>query len=123
MTDKELDLKEMAIDYGFSDELVIPVAVEFTNAKGFGFGDGEKLGRYLPLQNKIQLYDGTTAEDISPIYYHELVHALQHKEYQKMFGNTFGTVLYWMALTFLRNRMEKDAVEMEDRLWDKLENK
>ena len=118
---KEQKLKQMAIGYGFDIELVATIDIEFTNASDFGFEDGKKLGRYLPVQNKIQLYDTDTAEAIFPIYGHELMHAMQHQSLQR-FGKTFGTILYWLALTFLRPWMEKDALEVEDRLWDLLES-
>lgn len=114
MDKRILELKEKAIDYGFDEKLVIPIGIEFTDAKGFGFGNNEKLGRYLPLHNKIQLYN-IDIDCIFPTYCHELVHALQRQK--------LGLILYFLALTFCRSRIEKDAYEMEDRIYDHMEAK
>jgi hypothetical protein len=109
---KAQKLKKMALDYGFDFDLVNPIKIEFTNASDFGFADGQKLGKYLPIQNKIKLYD-TDAKSIFPTYCHELVHALQRQK--------LGLIPYFFALTFLRKRIEKDAYEMEDRIYDRMQ--
>lgn len=94
------------------------IPIEFTSAKGWGWGKKEKLGKYLPIQRKIRLYDEfqkfpsspeLAADNIFPTYYHELIHALQHRE--------CGTAGYLLMLGVARWKLEKDAREIEDRLY------
>ena len=103
---KELEIKQKAVDYGFDEKFVNSVSVEFTED---GYGYDSKLGKYLPLQKKIILFDDRI-ESIFPTYLHELTHALQHKH--------LGLIPYFFALTFLRSKIEKDAEEIEDRIYD-----
>lgn len=115
---KVLDIKKKAINYGFSMDFVNSIDVEFTSE---GYGYDSKLGKYLPLQKKIILYD-TCIDNILPTYYHELTHALQNIELEKRYGKFFGILLYWIALTFLRAKMEKDAEEIEDRIYSQYDH-
>jgi hypothetical protein len=113
---KELEIKQKAIDYGFDMDFVNSIKVEFTED---GYGYDSKLGKYLPVQKKIILYD-ESIEAIFPTYCHELTHALQNLELEKRFGQIPGCLLYWIALTFLRSKIEKDAREIEDRIYDRM---
>ena len=105
---KELEIKQKAIEYGFDEKFVNSSSVEFTED---GYGYDSKLGKYLPVQKKIILYD-ESIEAIFPTYCHELTHALQHKH--------LGLIPYFFALTFLRSKIEKDAREIEDRIYDRM---
>lgn len=105
---KELEIKQEAIDYGFEADFVNSIKVEFTDD---GYGYDSKLGKYLPIQKKIILYD-ESIEAIFPTYLHELTHALQHKH--------LGLIPYLFALTFLRSKIEKDAEEIENRIYDRM---
>lgn len=100
---KVLKIKQKAIDYGFDLDFVNSINVEFTTS---GYGYDSKLGKYLPLQKKIVLYD-TDIESIISTYYHELTHALQNLELEKRYGKSLGILLYWLALTLLCSKMEK----------------
>jgi hypothetical protein len=108
--EKELEIKKKAIDYGFDMDFVNSIKVEFTED---GYGYDSKLGKYLPIQKKIILYDDRV-EAIFPTYLHELTHALQHKH--------LGLLPYLLALTFLRSKIEKDAREIEDRIYEHIEH-
>lgn len=112
---KSISIKQKAIDYGFDMDFVNSIKVEFTSHKTYGYHN--ILGKYLPLQKKIKLYD-TSIDDIYPTYYHELTHALQNIELEKRYGKLIGILLYWLALTFLRGKIEKDAQEIEDRIYE-----
>ena len=99
-------------------EFIDSVKIEFTTGKSYGFQDGQQVGKYLPIQNKIMLYDEFSkfptlpelaADNLFPTYYHELMHALQRRE--------CGLILYLLALFFMRGRLEKDAREMEDQFY------
>jgi hypothetical protein len=107
---KETEIKKNAIEYGFDADFVNSIKVEFTED---GYGYDSKLGKYLPIQKKIILYDDLI-ESIFPTYLHELTHALQHKH--------LGLLPYLLALTFLRSKMEKDAEEIEDRIYDQMQH-
>jgi Zn-dependent peptidase ImmA (M78 family) len=107
---KELEIKQKAIEYGFDMDFVNSVKVEFSED---GYGYDSKLGKYLPLQKKIILYN-ESIEAIFPTYCHELTHALQHKH--------LGLIPYFFALTFLRSKIEKDAREIEDRIYDRMKH-
>lgn len=113
---KELEIKQKAIDYGFDEKFVNSVSVEFTED---GYGYDSKLGKYLPLQKKIILFDDRI-ESIFPTYLHELTHALQNLEFEKRYGVICGKYLYWLALTCLRPLVEKHAREIEDRIYDRM---
>lgn len=105
---KAEQIKQKAIDYGFDEKFVNSISVEFTED---GYGYDSKLGKYLPIQKKIILYD-ESIEAIFPTYCHELTHALQHKH--------LGLIPYFFALTFLRSKIEKDAREIENRIYDRM---
>ena len=107
---KAEEIKQKAIDYGFDADFVNSIKVEFTED---GYGYDSKLGKYLPIQKKIILYDDSI-EAIFPTYLHELTHALQHKH--------LGLIPYLLSLTFLRSKMEKDAEEIEDRIYDRMQH-
>ena len=94
------------------------IGIEFTTDKGWGWGNKEKLGKYLPIQRKIRLYNEfqkfpsspeIAADAIFPTYYHELIHALQHRE--------CGTVGYLLALGLCRPKLERDARDIEDLMY------
>lgn len=104
------EIKQKAIDYGFGMDFVNSIKVEFTED---GYGYDSKLGKYLPIQKKIILFDDRI-ESIFPTYLHELTHALQHKY--------LGLIPYFFALTFLRSKIEKDAREIEDRIYDRMKH-
>ena len=112
--DKVTLIKNKAIEYGFSKDLIDSINVEFVNYEDFNFN--EKLGRYLPFTKTIELYD-TDIDAIFPTYVHEIVHALQNLELEKRYSKIVGCLLYWLALTFLRPKMEEDAREIEDRIY------
>ena len=116
---KVTEIKQKAINYGFEAEFVNSINVGFTNAPDYGY-DG-KLGKYQPLTNTVELYD-TDIEAIFPTYLHELTHVLQHHEFMKRCGTRLGTIMYWLALTFLRPKVEKDAREIEDRIYAHVEH-
>jgi hypothetical protein len=107
---KETEIKKNAIEYGFDADFVNSIKVEFTED---GYGYDSKLGKYLPLQKKIILFDDRI-ESIFPTYLHELTHALQHLQ--------LGLIPYFFALTFLRSKIEKDAREIEDRIYDRMKH-
>lgn len=111
---KELTIKRRAIEYGFNMDFINSIKVRFTT---HGYGYDSKLGKYLPLRKVIILYD-TDIDSILPTYYHELTHALQNIELERRYGSILGIILYWMALTFLRTKIEKDAREIEDRMYN-----
>lgn len=115
---KETEIKQKAIDYGFNMDFVNSIKVEFTED---GYGYDSKLGKYLPIQKKIILYDDRV-EAIFPTYLHELTHALQNREFEKRYGVICGKYLYWLALTCLRPLVEKHAREIEDRLYAHIEH-
>jgi hypothetical protein len=115
---KETEIKQKAIDYGFEADFVNSIKVEFTKD---GYGYDSKLGKYLPIQKKIILYDDSI-EAIFPTYLHELTHALQNLEFEKRYGKVAGICLYWLALTCLRPVMEKHAEEIEDRIYAHIEH-
>ena len=110
---KELEIKQKAVEYGFDEELINSLEVEFTTE---GYGWTTKLGKYLPLQKKIVLFDDSI-ESIFPTYLHEVTHALQNIEMEKRYGKVIGCLLYWLSLTFLRSKIETDAEEIEDRIY------
>ena len=118
---KETEIKQKAIDYGFDADFVNSIKVEFTNAPDYGYDVDKKLGKYQPLTNNIELYD-TEIDAIFPTYLHELTHALQHNEFKKRCGSFFGMLIYWFALTLLRPKIEKDAEEIEDRIYAHMEH-
>lgn len=113
---KETEIKNKAIEYGFDADFVNSVKVEFTNAPDYGYEEDKKLGKYQPFVNTIELYN-TEIDDIFPTYLHELTHVLQHNEFKKRCGSFLGTLIYWFALTLLRAKIEKDAREIEDRIY------
>lgn len=114
---KETEIKQKAIDYGFDADFVNSIKVEFTKD---GYGYDSKLGKYLPMQKKIILYD-ERIEAIFPTYLHELTHALQNLEFERRYGVICGKYLYWFALTCLRPLVEKHAREIEDRIYDQMQ--
>jgi hypothetical protein len=107
------EIKQEAIDYGFEADFVNSIKVEFTED---GYGYDSKLGKYLPIQKKIILFDDRI-ECIFPTYLHELTHALQNLEFEKRYGVICGKYLYWLALTCLRPLVENHAREIEDRIY------
>ena len=115
-----VQLKKMAVDYGFDVDFINSIKVEIDMADEYGFMSGV-LGKYLPFQKKIILFD-EDVKSIYPTYQHELVHALQNREFEKRYGKVLGVLLYWLALTFLRRRIEKDAYEHEDRILDRYDH-
>ena len=99
-------------------EFIDSVSVELTDDPDYGWGDDQQLGKYLPLQNKIKLFNEfrkypnnpqAAVDTIFPTYYHELIHALQRRE--------CGLILYLLALFFWRSRLERDARELEDQMY------
>lgn len=95
-------------------DFVDSIDVVLTTDKKYGWETGKRLGKYDPLKKQITLYDvcknsrfpEIAIESIFPIYMHELVHALQHRE--------MGTVGYLLILGLFRWKLEKDAREIED---------
>ena len=115
-----VQLKKMAVDFGFDADFINSIEVEIDKSNKYGFMSGV-LGKYLPFQKKIILFDDDV-KSIYPTYQHELVHALQNRAFEKHYGKILGLLLYWMTLTFLRHRIEKDAYEQEDRILDRYEH-
>lgn len=98
-------------------EFIDSIDVVLTRDNGYGWQDGQKLGKYDPLRKRITLYDvfrGSSvpeivADSIFPTYMHELVHAMQHRN--------CGTLGYLLMLGLCRWKLEKDAREIEERFY------
>ena len=104
-------LKAKAIEFGFEEKLVNSLKFKY-NPK---FNMDGILGRYCPIKKTLEIAPDIDIEVIFPTVVHELVHALQRE--------TMGLIPYCMALTLLRRRIEADAQELENRLYEEFEAK
>lgn len=99
-------------------DFIDSIEVVLSSDKKFGLKDRQVLGMYEPLKKRITLFDvfaqGGNPEFVQdvifPTYIHELVHALQHRE--------CGTIGYLLMLGFCRWKLEKDAREIEDSMYN-----
>lgn len=108
---KQLEqLKELAVEFGFDRKLVEPIKFKY-NPK---FGMDGILGRYCPIRKTIEIAPDINIYVIFPTVVHELVHALQR--------DTMGLIPYLMALTLHRKRIEADAIELEEQLYELFAN-
>ena len=102
-------LKKRAIEFGFDESLVNSIKFKY-NGK---FNLNGTLGRYCPIKKTIEIAPLIDNDVIFPTVAHELVHALQRE--------TMGLVPYLLALTFQRKRIEEDAMEVENLLYEQFE--
>jgi hypothetical protein len=100
------ELKDLAIEFGFDRKLVESIEFKYNNKFGW---DGV-LGRYCPIRKTIEIAPDIDVYVIFPTVVHELVHALQR--------DTMGLIPYLLSLTFHRKRIEADAEELEEQLYD-----
>lgn len=103
------ELKLKAIDFGFESRLVNAIKFKY-NPK---FNINGILGRYCPIKNTIEIAPDIDTAVIFPTVVHELVHALQK--------DTMGLIPYLLALTLQRKRIERDAEELEELLYELFE--
>lgn len=99
-------------------EFIDSIKVKFSSGKNYGWGKGQRVGKYNPLTKTIILYDSfkrlpgspeVAADEIFPTYMHELIHAIQHRN--------MGTLVYLLTLVVCRPLFEQGCRETEERLY------
>ena len=96
-------------------EFIDSIKVQLSSAKKYGWGKGQRVGKYNPLTKTITLYDSfkrlagspeIAADEIFPTYMHELIHAIQHRN--------MGTLVYLLTLVLCRPLFEQGCREIEN---------
>lgn len=99
-------------------EFIDSIKVKLSTEKKYGWGKGQRVGKYNPLTKTIILYDSfsrlpgspeTAADEIFPTYMHELIHAIQHRN--------MGTLVYLLTLVLCRPLFEQGCRETENNLY------